>query len=144
MQEKIEMNRHSQQAFTLIELMIVVAIIGILASISISAYKNYVARSTHTAGVVEIRAGQIIMETLLYEGISVSLPTEINLTGNTNNCSEITATSNAALSTGSITCTLDGNSVINNKVITLGRDANGFWSCSSTAASIYSGNCTGT
>ena len=40
------------QGFTLIELMIVVSMIGILASIAISAYQTYVIRSQISAGIV--------------------------------------------------------------------------------------------
>src|SRR5690606_39244347 len=51
-----------QQGFTLIELMIVVAIIAILAAIALPAYQNYVAKSQVTAGLADIRGGVTAFE----------------------------------------------------------------------------------
>jgi type IV pilus assembly protein PilA len=45
------MNHRKQQGFTLIELMIVVAIIGILAAIAIPAYQDYTIRAQVSEGM---------------------------------------------------------------------------------------------
>ena len=50
-----------QKGFTLIELMIVVAIIAILAAIAIPAYQNYLIRSQVTEGVTLMDGAKVAM-----------------------------------------------------------------------------------
>lgn len=121
-----------QKGFTLIELMIVVAIIAILAAIAIPAYQNYVSRSQLTTALQDIVGGKSPFEAeLIANSIVTTDPARIGLRSITTRCSSVQIDSSA---NGFIRCTVRGNPAVDGTQITLRRSPSGAWTCIATVA----------
>lgn len=94
-----------QSGFTLIELMIVVAIIGILAAIALPAYQDYTIRAKVSEGVVQASAAKATIAENLSNGAAdncagVTSPSTIGLTTLTCTSGAGTATISVSVATG--------------------------------------------
>ena len=132
-----------QKGFTLIELMIVVAIIGILAAVAIPAYQNYIAKSQVSRVMGEVGALKTTVEACVLDGKD---------TGTCNGVLGATASNlQAAPGTPTLTINADGSATL---VATFGQNAAadlkqtpdtltwtrstaGAWTCGTTVAAKY-------
>jgi type IV pilus assembly protein PilA len=136
--------KKAEAGFTLIELMIVVAIIGILAAVAIPAYQDYVAKSKFAAGLAELSAGKVGVDTLMNDtpiNTADVIRTAAGLQATSATCTNA-ATASVAATPGatSLTCTIrTGPSGVNGKYVRLNRNTDGAWSCETDADAKYYG-----
>ncbi|MDE2203789.1 MAG: pilin, partial [Burkholderiaceae bacterium] len=120
--KSMRLNKRVQKGFTLIELMIVVAIVGILAAIALPAYNNYMVKSKLTEATTDLDAARAALaESYATNGL---FPTASPLPGLGSNAKYVSAQNYVQLTSGSdvavvLTLASTGAAAIDGKYLAL-------------------------
>jgi len=134
-----------QKGFTLIELMIVVAIIAILAAIAIPQYQAYVIRSQVTRVMGEAGDQKVVVEDCLNDGYSGAITTTAPsghpscvLTATSSDLiTSLAVDSSKTTDTIKATFGTHANTNLSTKTLSWNRSASGSWTCGSTVSAKY-------
>ncbi|MDP4495202.1 prepilin-type N-terminal cleavage/methylation domain-containing protein [Vibrio cholerae] len=119
-----------QQGFTLIELMIVVAIIGVLAAIAVPAYKDYVTKSEASSAIATLKALQTPAELLYQENGNLTVSNALAALGTSENANPLGKLE--VEGTDGLKFTFTQSGALKDQTITLQRSGTDGWKCNAS------------